>query len=69
MTCGCGQVNLQMPRLREPYDSRIVDKYEPILILFLGVIVAGILISMYLPIFDLVNVVGTNQRAAKNSVP
>lgn len=26
--CGCGQVALQMPRLREPYDSKIVGKYE-----------------------------------------
>jgi type IV pilus assembly protein PilC len=31
---------------------------EPALILFLGLIVASILISMYLPMFDLVNVVG-----------
>jgi type IV pilus assembly protein PilC len=28
---------------------------EPILILFLGVTVGGIVISMYLPIFDLIN--------------
>jgi len=28
LTCGCGQVKLQMPRLRESYDSRIVGKYE-----------------------------------------
>jgi transposase-like protein len=28
LTCGCGQVHLQMPRLREPYDSKIVGKYE-----------------------------------------
>jgi type IV pilus assembly protein PilC len=31
---------------------------EPVLILFLGLIVGAILISMYLPMFDLVNVVG-----------
>ncbi|HTK83005.1 MAG TPA: type II secretion system F family protein [Bacteroidota bacterium] len=31
---------------------------EPVLILLLGLIVAAILISMYLPMFDLVNVVG-----------
>jgi len=31
---------------------------EPVLILFLGMIVASILISMYMPMFDLVNVVG-----------
>jgi type IV pilus assembly protein PilC len=31
---------------------------EPVIVLFLGFIVAAILISMYLPMFDLVNVVG-----------
>jgi len=28
LVCGCGQVKLEMPRLREPYDSKIVGKYE-----------------------------------------
>jgi transposase-like protein len=28
LVCGCGQIQLQLPRLREPYDSRIVAKYE-----------------------------------------
>lgn len=28
LTCGCGQMELQMPRLRRPYDSKIVAKYE-----------------------------------------
>lgn len=31
---------------------------EPVIVLFLGVMVAGVLIAMYLPMFDLVNVVG-----------
>lgn len=31
---------------------------EPIIIVFLGLLVAAILISMYLPLFDLVNIVG-----------
>ncbi len=31
---------------------------EPVLILFLGILVAAILVSMYLPMFDVVNVVG-----------
>jgi type IV pilus assembly protein PilC len=31
---------------------------EPVLILLLGIVVAAILISMYLPMFDVVNVVG-----------
>lgn len=42
-------------------DSRIEtlsSVIEPVIILFLGLLVATILISMYLPMFDLVNVVG-----------
>jgi len=31
---------------------------EPVIILLLGMLVAGILISMYMPMFELVNVVG-----------
>jgi type IV pilus assembly protein PilC len=34
---------------------------EPVLILFLGLIVAAILVSLYLPMFELVNVVGAGQ--------
>ena len=34
---------------------------EPVLILFLGLIVALVLVSMYLPMFDLVNVVGAGK--------
>lgn len=32
--------------------------FEPVLILFLGIMVALILISMYVPMFDLMNVIG-----------
>lgn len=28
LTCGCGTVHLQVPRLRQAYDSKIVSKYE-----------------------------------------
>jgi transposase-like protein len=28
LTCGCGRVKLELPRLREPYESKIVEKYE-----------------------------------------
>lgn len=28
LTCGCGTVRLQLPRLRQKYDSKIVGKYE-----------------------------------------
>ena len=36
---------------------RVLDRKTPI-VLFLGLVVGAILISMYLPMFDLVNVVG-----------
>ena len=32
---------------------------EPVLILLVGLFVAAILISMYMPMFDLINVVGS----------
>ena len=28
LTCGCGRMKVEMPRLREPYESKIVEKYE-----------------------------------------
>jgi transposase-like protein len=28
LTCGSGTIAIQMPRLREPYDSKVVEKYE-----------------------------------------
>jgi type IV pilus assembly protein PilC len=31
---------------------------EPILIVFIGLCIGGILMAMYLPMFDLINVVG-----------
>ena len=31
---------------------------EPIMIVFLGVIVGGMIVAMYLPIFDMINAVG-----------
>ena len=35
--------------------GNLMTLMEPILILFLGTVVGGIVISMYLPIFDLIN--------------
>jgi type IV pilus assembly protein PilC len=35
--------------------ANLMTLMEPILILFLGTVVGGIVISMYLPIFDLIN--------------
>jgi type IV pilus assembly protein PilC len=31
---------------------------EPVMIVVLGLVVGGMIVSMYLPIFDMVNVVG-----------
>jgi type IV pilus assembly protein PilC len=31
---------------------------EPLLVIFLGVIIGGVVIAMYLPIFKLISVVG-----------
>ncbi len=35
--------------------ANLMTLMEPLLILFLGVVVGGIVVSMYLPIFDLIN--------------
>ena len=35
--------------------GNLMTLMEPLLILFLGTVVGGIVISMYLPIFDLIN--------------
>ncbi len=43
------------------FDSKletITSMIEPVLILFIGLIVAFILIAMYLPMFEMVNVMG-----------
>jgi type IV pilus assembly protein PilC len=52
-------------RVADYYEQEIDGKVEtlssvmePVLVLFLGIVVGAILISMYLPMFDLVNVVG-----------
>jgi type IV pilus assembly protein PilC len=36
----------------------LLSAMEPMLIVFLGVIVGGMIVAMYLPIFDMINVVG-----------
>jgi hypothetical protein len=35
---------------------------EPIMIVFLGVIVGGMIVAMYLPIFDMINAVLIGER-------
>jgi len=58
------ELDAMLLKVAEYYEKELDMKIEilssvlePVIILFLGLIVAGILISMYLPMFDLVNVV------------
>ncbi len=37
--------------------SALLSLLEPIMIVFLGVVVGGMIVAMYLPIFDMVNAV------------
>jgi type IV pilus assembly protein PilC len=37
--------------------SNLLSLLEPIMIVFLGVVVGGMVVAMYLPIFDMVNAV------------
>jgi type IV pilus assembly protein PilC len=59
------ELDLMLLRVADYYEQEIDGRVEtlssvmePVLVLFLGIIVGAILISMYLPMFDLVNVVG-----------
>ena len=36
----------------------LLSAMEPIMIVFLGVVVGGMIVAMYLPIFDMMNAVG-----------
>ena len=38
--------------------SAMTSLLEPIMIVFLGVVVGGMVVAMYLPIFDMINTVG-----------
>jgi type IV pilus assembly protein PilC len=38
--------------------SGLLALMEPMMIVFLGVVVGGMVVSMYLPIFDMVNAAG-----------
>jgi len=37
--------------------SGLLSLMEPIMIVFLGVVVGGMVVAMYLPIFDMINAV------------
>ncbi len=52
-----------IPRFMISWESygvmpHILFHISLVIVLFLGIVVVGILISMYLPMFDLVNVIG-----------
>jgi len=59
------ELDTMLLKVADYYEQEIDGKVdalttimEPVVVLFLGFVVAAILISMYLPMFDLVNVVG-----------
>jgi type IV pilus assembly protein PilC len=37
--------------------SNLLSMMEPVMIVFLGVVVGGMVVAMYLPIFDMINAV------------
>jgi type IV pilus assembly protein PilC len=37
--------------------SGLLSLLEPVMIVFLGVVVGGMVVAMYLPIFDMINAV------------
>ncbi len=37
--------------------SNLLSLMEPVMIVFLGVVVGGVVVAMYLPIFDMINAV------------
>jgi type IV pilus assembly protein PilC len=60
-----GALDSMLAKIADFYDaevdqavSNLTTLLEPIMIVFLGVVVGGIIIAMYLPIFKLVTVIG-----------
>jgi len=60
-----GKIDSMMDKISDFYDSEIetivsglTSLMEPILICFLGVVIGGIVMAMFLPIFNMANVVG-----------
>jgi len=59
-----GQLDNMLKKIADFYDEQIdaavaalTSVLEPIIVIFMGFIVGGILISMYLPMFDLISVI------------
>jgi type IV pilus assembly protein PilC len=60
-----GGLDEMLSKIADFYDEEVdaavqvlVASLEPIMIVFLGVIVGGMIVAMYLPIFDMINAVG-----------
>jgi type IV pilus assembly protein PilC len=60
-----GGLDEMLSKIADFYDdevdaavSTLLSLMEPIMIVFLGVIVGGMIVAMYLPIFDMINAVG-----------
>ena len=60
-----GTIDEMLDKVADFYDDEVdtavealLSAMEPILIVFLGIVVGGMIVSMYLPIFDMINVVG-----------
>src|SRR3982074_3576540 len=59
-----GGLDEMLSKIADFYDeevdaavSNLLSLLEPIMIVFLGVVVGGMVVAMYLPIFDMVNAV------------
>ncbi len=60
-----GTIDEMLDKIADFYDDEVdtavealLSAMEPMLIVFLGVVVGGMIVAMYLPIFDMINVVG-----------
>jgi type IV pilus assembly protein PilC len=60
-----GGLDEMLTKIADFYDEEVdaavealLSALEPIMIIFLGAVVGGMIVAMYLPIFDMINVVG-----------
>jgi type IV pilus assembly protein PilC len=60
-----GALDTMLAKIAEFYEEEVdlavasmMKLIEPLMIFFLGVVVGGIVISMYLPMFDLISKIG-----------
>ena len=60
-----GGLDEMLAKIADFYDeevdaavSGLLSLLEPVMIVFLGVVVGGMVVAMYLPIFDMINTVG-----------